>query len=314
MLEVNYRLVGGGKQVDTSADTPRAIANYCGRPERNGKGWKANCPICGRHSLCVTPKLEIIVYCFHCVSIGLNNGHTPHCELFVEKGLLDPGVLKIKLDREKLEKQNAERRAEAEAIWESDFRKPLTPDCLAGKYLRARGLESFIGHPALSYFAGAFFKRPSDRCTRYLPRALMSRVVHAHHGVSAVQWTFLLDDGSDRNRELKRRTEGVLAGGGVWIGSPNPDEWMGVAEGLETLLSAMKLLGLKCGAAVLGSNLKGLELPPTARRVHICADNDDRGRPVADAAYKFWRAEGRHVRVSMPSTEGWDFNNELLGK
>ena len=83
---------------------------------------------------------------------------------------------------------------------------------------------------------------------------LVSRVLHLHHGLSAVQLTPLLSDGSGRNKEFKRMTHGIRKGGAVWINDPQPDEEIVVAEGLETLLSAMLLLKRHCGAAVLGTD------------------------------------------------------------
>jgi hypothetical protein len=112
----------------------------------------------------------------------------------------------------------------------------------------------------------------------------------------------------------KRETEGVLKGGAVWINAPSPYEYMVVAEGLETCLSAMKLLNLRCGAAVLGPNLKGLVLPRSARRIHIAADNDETGRGAAKCAAELWRTKGLIVRVSMPDKEGEDFNDVLRAR
>ena len=106
----------------------------------------------------------------------------------------------------------------------------------------------------------------------------------------------------------------MLKGGAVWINAPQTDEPVVVAEGLETLLSAMKLMNLKCGAAVLGPNLKGLVLPRNVRRVLIAADNDETGRGAAECACKLWRAKGLNVRISYPEIAGKDFNDVLMGR
>jgi hypothetical protein len=214
-------------------------------------------------------------------------------------GLLEPSNRELsKFDREKYEQYNKERRAEALAIWNNPWFEPVTPERGAAKYLCARGLEAFIGHPALRCLGGI----------------LIARVWHVQHGLSAIQRTFLLEDCSDRDRSEHRITEGVLKGGGVWIGAPRPDEEVVVAEGLETLLSALLLLDRRCGVAVLGPNLRGLVLPKTARKIHIAADNDETGIPAARHAQAVWSARGLDVRISHPATEGWDFNNELLGR
>ncbi len=286
--------------------TTQAIANYCGRAERHGKDWKANCPICSRHSLSITygRKVSILIKCFHCEACGINDGWTEQRAYLVGAGLLDPTEHEVQRDHVKYEKQCAERRAEVLRIWNNIDRgtiKPITHDrdCWAGNYLRARELESFIGHPAL-------------RCTDI---QLMARVWHVRYRISAIQWTWLSENGADRDRarDPGRTTFGMLQGGAVWFGAPVPDEFFVVAEGVETCLSAMLLLNLKCGAAVLGPNLKGLVLPSNARLIHIAADNDETGRGASACAAKLWRKNGLYVRISYPRIEGHDFNDVLMG-
>jgi putative DNA primase/helicase len=133
-----------------------------------------------------------------------------------------------------------------------------------------------------------------------------------NYGLSAVQVTFLKWDGSDRDRDVGRQTFGPRSGAAVWIGSPHPDEEILVAEGLESLLSAMLLMKIRCGAAICGPDMKGLVLPSKVRKVVIAADNDETGRGAAEHTAKLWRAKGLKVRVSMPDFEGQDFNDVLI--
>jgi len=284
-----------------------AIANSCSRAERNGSSWKCNCPICGRHSLSITygHRVPILIHCWHCESNGINDGHSEHRALFVEKGLLEPDERTIKLDQEAYAKFTAKRRAKAKEIWNGRLLRPINLEDPAGEYLRLRGLASFTNHTALRTPGGAVF---------------LARVFHVEYGISAIQWTWP-EIGYDENRgdyltgkAEKRETEGVLKGGAVWINAPQADEPVVIAEGLETLLSAMKLLNLKCGAAVLGPNLKGLVLPQNVRRVLIAADNDETGRGAAECAAKVWRERGLRVRISYPEIVGKDFNDVLMGR
>jgi len=182
----------------------------------------------------------MLIQCWYCRDTGINDGYTEQRAHFVEAGLLDPDEHPTKLSREDYERRNAKRRAEAFVLWNNRFIEPITPERTAAKYLEARGLGAFIGHPAL----------------RSTAIQLVARVWHVQYGLSAVQYTFLEWDGSDRDRAEGRKTVGVLKGGGVWIGAPKPDEWCVVAEGLETLLSAMILLKVQCGVACLGTNFK----------------------------------------------------------
>jgi hypothetical protein len=207
---------------------------------------------------------------------------------------------RIKFDPVAAERHNAARRSEAQAIWSHPWQEPVTddPNSWVCKYLKTRGLAQFIGHPALK----------SGGST------LLSRVWNVRHGLSAVQHTYINYDGT-RDKSQDRKTVGVMKGGAVWLGSPQPDEWVVVGEGLETVMSAMLLFGCKCGAAVLGPNLKSVILPRAANRLWIAADNDETGRPAAEAACTHWRLHrGCKVRVSVPDKEGADFNDVLLSQ
>jgi len=286
------------------------IANYCGRAEHNGFGWKCNCPICHRHSLCITPghKVPVLIQCWHCEACGINDGHTEQRSLFIDAGLLEPDQRAIKkLTKQEYEQYCANKREAAVGLWAR--LKPLTSDRAAANYLRARGLGSFIYYPALRYADQAF----NSIAQAWRP-ILAARMFHVEHGICAVQETYLQRDGSDRDRELTpgRQTFGHAKGGAVWIGAPKPDEECVIAEGLETCLSAMLLFKLKCGAAILSPNLKEVALPSAARLIHIAADNDETGRGAAAHAACHWRVGGRRVRVSAPERENDDFNDVLM--
>jgi hypothetical protein len=163
-------------------------------------------------------------------------------------------------------------------------------------------LAAFIGHPALRTMGVVL---PPSRIV------LAARVWHVKYGLSAVQLTPLLWDGIDRDRSLKRKTYGPLKGGGVWIGTPSADEEVVIAEGLESVLSALIILERRCGVATLGPNFHGLTIPSCVKRLRIAADNDETGRGSAERAAKVWRAHGLYVQVSMPDNEGEDFNDVL---
>jgi Toprim domain len=290
------------------SDTPWAIAGYCGRGERTGSNsWKGNCPICSRHALSVSygNKFSIIIRCWHCEACGLNDGWTEQRAFFVSHGLLEPTDFDARnFNNKEYDEYCQKRRAEVAQTWRSPFFRPLTPDDFVAKYLYSRGLEFFIGHSALR--VGPFFS------------VLIARVWHVEHGLSALQYTWTqwegpaVGDAYPTGKVARRQTFGVLKGGAVWLGNPHPDEEFVVGEGLETTLSAMLLMNARCGAAVLGPNLKGLVLPKHVRKVRIAADNDETGRGAAGCASRLWQQQGLKVRVSIPHTEGDDFNDVLM--
>jgi hypothetical protein len=105
---------------------------------------------------------------------------------------------------------------------------------------------------------------------------------------------------------------GVAPIGGVWFGAARADREFIAAEGVESLLSALRLFGAEAGVAALSEGgIRRLALPPQARRVRIFADNDELRQGVAAAAEaaRRWRAEGRSVAVSMAVEVGEDAND-----
>ena len=309
-IECKHTTLPTAKQVVDYS--PAAIASYCGRGEQSGKDWKCNCPICGRHSLSITygKTAPILIRCWHCKACGLNDGYTEQRQWLIDAGLLPVDARAIRrLSSEEREKHFKAKHEYAVRCWGHSV--PIYPESIAAKYLKARGLESFITHPALRCLPpGQVAKHSPGR----LRPVLISRLWHVNRGLCGVQFTYLEWDGSDRDRELEpgRRTYGIRKGAAVWIGAPQTDSEFVVAEALETLLSAMLVLGIRCGAAVLGPDLSELVLPNTATCVRIAADNDETGRGASEHAAKLWRGRGLKVRISIPDREGWDFNDVLL--
>src|SRR5262249_1565871 len=128
---------------------PKAIAEHCGHPKGHGQTWKCDCPVCRKCSLSVTPKLSFLVYCHYCAATDLNDGHTEQRVRLIEAGLIDPDENLPNGTKKQPSDTTPKRRAEAQARWNSGFIEPITPDRCAAKYLRVRGLEAFIDHPAL---------------------------------------------------------------------------------------------------------------------------------------------------------------------
>ena len=85
-----------------------------------------------------------------------------------------------------------------------------------------------------------------------------------------------------------------------------------IGEGIETSLSAAKILGRPAWAAVSAGNMANhLTLPPAIRDVIVAADNDPPGLRAANRAVARWKAEGRTVRLAVPDRAGADFNDVL---
>jgi hypothetical protein len=132
--------------------------------------------------------------------------------------------------------------------------------------------------------------------------------------------TFLTPDGrkAPLGDKVRPFPAGVAPdGGGVWFGEADTAREFIVAEGIESLLSALRIFGVSAGCAALSAGgIRRLILPPQARRVRVLADHDPLGQGLGAAreASQRWRAEGREVAVSVAEQIGWDANDVLISR
>jgi putative DNA primase/helicase len=145
--------------------------------------------------------------------------------------------------------------------------------------------------------------------------AMIAAVARADGAIITCHQTFLQIDGSGKAPVEKPKLfpSGVdPAGAAVWFGSPDPDHWFIVAEGIESTLSAMRILGVTAGCAALSTwGIRRLVLPPDARKVIVFADSDElqQGVAAANEARRRWQGEGRTVRVLQAERDGEDAND-----
>jgi putative DNA primase/helicase len=78
----------------------------------------------------------------------------------------------------------------------------------------------------------------------------------------------------------------------------------------------MQVSGWPGWAALSTVGLENLILPPDARMILICADNDENGagQRAAHRAARRWLVQQRRVRIAMPPQAGADFNDLLTGR
>lgn len=141
--------------------------------------------------------------------------------------------------------------------------------------------------------------------------ALVAAVVDLAGSIVAIQRTFLLPDGADKAAfERPKRGLGPIGQGAVCLAPAGPV--IGLAEGIETGLSAMELYRVPVWCA-LGSNLARIVLPAGARNVALFADRGEAGERAATIASRVFHEQGRKVAVRFPS-RGKDFNDELKAR
>jgi hypothetical protein len=104
-----------------------------------------------------------------------------------------------------------------------------------------------------------------------------------------------------------RRTTGALGGGAVRLASVGGI--LGLAEGIETALSAQELFGTPCWAALGARRLARVVLPPEVREVQIFGDNDATGRIAAMRAIEVFTAARLRARLRFPPEGFSDWND-----
>jgi hypothetical protein len=295
----------------------RDIAAALGHARREGRDWRADCPVHGGHSLTIADGREgkLLVKCF---------GGCEWREIFVELralGLIEGCRVDVNPERE--DELRRRREAEAKAEIERLRRRIATARDLyrRGKstaggpveiYLRRRNISGPI--PAVL----RFLQHCPHRNGGYFP-AMVAPIVNAAGEQIAIHKTFLRPDGrgkADLPKTEQRETCGPMKGGAVRLAHHHADLELLVGEGIESTLSAMQLFDLPGWAALYDGGIKDLDLPADIRRVDIATDNDANGvgQRAALCALDRWAAEERSVRILLPPNPGEDFNDVLLSR
>ena len=200
--------------------------------------------------------------------------------------------------------QEPEPDPEAVAVWRAA--EPIA-GTLGEVYLREhRHIECDLP-PTLRFLPEARHPR-----TGGLYPAVLAAVQRPDRTMVALQATFL-DAGSGAKAALSppRLTIGKLGTGGVRLAAA--EAVLGIAEGVETALSAMELSGVPCWASLSGHRLGKITLPDIVREVHLFADSDAAGQLAAEPAATRYAAGGRRVVLRWPP-EGEDWNDLLKSR
>ena len=186
-----------------------------------------------------------------------------------------------------------------------------------------RGADGLSGSPAEAYLVKRgltqfssdlrFHSRtplgPSG-AVRFLPAMLAA--VRTDVGVIAVHRTFLdAPAGRLAGFERPKRALGSLQHGAVRLAMPQEGH-LGLAEGIETALSAMQLFGVPCWAT-LGNERFGLvTVPECVRELHLFVDNDPGGDLAEERARGAYTCDGRRIVGRRPTNPNEDWNDVLM--
>ena len=203
------------------------------------------------------------------------------------------------------------RQFDGSAEWGRGHR--LAAGDLVTRYLAGRGIELGAKLPTqLRFRADA---RTQDG--RRLP-AMMAQFVSPCLSWTTVHFTFLTEDGAnvrdERGKSLRKFHPGTIPKGGAVRLCPSA-ETMGVAEGIETALSAMAMFDVPVWAVLSTNGMAEWQPPEHVRHVIIFADNDRKygGQHAAYAlAYRLSvdrRSKVESVEVRAPEDPGMDWND-----
>ena len=190
---------------------------------------------------------------------------------------------------------------EVAQIWRTA--KPILIDSPVDVYLRGRGISMGL-HPKALRFVDHWKHTPT---LKFLP-CMMALFRDADGAICNIHRTYLADV-TPNKMFLPTR---VPAGGAIRLSEPAIE--MGIAEGIETALSASLLFNLPVWATTSERLLREWRPPVGARRITIFADHDHNyvGQSAAyDLAKRLVLRHGFDVKIKIPDMTGWDFNDVI---
>ena len=175
----------------------------------------------------------------------------------------------------------------------------------AKAYLESRGI--LAASPALRFHPRTPLG-PKGRA-RFLPA--MIAAVSLDEGPIAIHRTFLSTEASGKAAfEKPKRALGALGEAAVRLFAPVSGK-LGLAEGVESAMSAYALTGIPVWAT-LGNERFGLvSVPESVTELHLFVDHDAGGELAASRGLAAYAREGRTIHVRKPSSRDTDWNDEL---
>lgn len=188
--------------------------------------------------------------------------------------------------------------------------RPLDGEDLASRYLMARGIICRPWPLALKSIDDLPYWQDN---TKALLPAMLAKFA-APDGKSAIlHRTYLSEPGAKAAIEKPRQImPGRMPPGGA-VRLTAPAETMGIAEGIETALSAAILFQVPVWAALSAGALMKWQPPPEAKCILIFGDSDESiaGQVSAYGLAHRLKTEGYHVDVRLPAEIGTDWNDHM---
>jgi putative DNA primase/helicase len=176
----------------------------------------------------------------------------------------------------------------------------------AKAYLEARGITAVS--PALRFHP----QTPLGPKGRAQFLRAMIAAVSLDEGPIAIHRTYLDPKESKLAAfEKPKRALGTLRSAAVRL-FPPINGALGLAEGIESALSARALTGVPCWATLGNERFSVVSIPESVTALHLFVDYDAGGDLAAERALQAHTREGRTIHFRRPSRRGTDWNDELV--
>jgi putative DNA primase/helicase len=182
------------------------------------------------------------------------------------------------------------------------------------RYLQRRGLWQEPVPDVLRYHPHLPYRHDDERFTHH--PALIASVQDPHGTVASVHRIYLDNSGSKAAVPTPKKsmsTPTSVTGAAVRLDTAT--DMLAVTEGIETGLAVRLTAQFPVWAALSAGGMTNIVLPNNVRTVVICADHDANGTGERAAKQLARRllAEGRRVKILMPSTPGADWADGMEG-
>lgn len=185
-----------------------------------------------------------------------------------------------------------------------------------GKYLNNRGIHLHKYPKSLRYHPRLKYKDKKTGEVSYHP-AMVAKFSASEDDSFILQITYLDEDGNKAKvQDSKKFTPNKIPrGGSVKLFSKSNIEKLGIAEGIETALSAAKLMGVPVWSTFSSVCLIKWRPPASVKKITIYGDNDHSftGQSAAYSLAHRINLERPEIEISVlfPDRVGTDWNDEL---